>query len=214
MHKPGNNGPPPGRSTPDDRHIIRMAQTPSPRTKMAYHEPVSPPENQQQQQQQQQQHFYQSQGQTTISAANSDPRSLHNQFALDHYVKNRIVEVMRTTAESKRGQEQQQQQQNHHKEKEERGSPGEMVIDEGRPQSAGEKKEHANMFQGRPGSQPHQQFQGATYAYPFSALNVSAGPPITINAKASAEALDSRPSTMMESKPLLSAKYEALSDED
>ena len=213
LHKPGNNGPPPGRSTPDDRHIIRMAQTPSPRNKMAYHEPVSPPETQQQQQQQQQQqHFYQPPAQITISAAAAanEQRNRQHQFVLDCYVKNRIVEAMRTTEDEKRGLE----QQNHHKDKEDRGSPGEMVIDE-RPQSAGEKKEHPNMFQGRPGSQPHhQQFQTSTYAYPYSALNVSAGAPITISAMASAEALDSRPNTMMESKPLLSAKYEALSDED
>lgn len=185
-----------------------MAQTPSPRNKMVYHEPVSPPENQQQNQQ----HFYQPQAQITTSAVAATNEQRNRQFVMECYVKNRIVEAMRTTDAEKRGLE----QQNHHKEKEERGSPGDMVIDEERPQSAGEKKEHPNMFQGRPGSQPHhQQFQATgTYAYPYSALNVSAGAPITISAKANAESLDSRPNPMMESKPLLSAKYEALSDED
>lgn len=38
------NQNPQGRSTPDDRHVIRMQQSPSPRSKMPPYEPVSPPE--------------------------------------------------------------------------------------------------------------------------------------------------------------------------
>lgn len=122
-----NTGP--GRSTPDDRHnsIIRMAQSSSPRAK-PYHESITPPDNY---------HYQASLAHARIQAP-PVPTSGH-QFALDCYVKNRIVEAMRTE-DDKRGDDLHDQQRRtpqqsqtsssvHHKEMD-RGSPPEMVIDD------------------------------------------------------------------------------------
>lgn len=61
-------------------------------------------------------------------------------------------------------------------------------------------------------------FTPSTYAYPFSALNVSSAaanlpPPMKSAHVESDSAQRSQPNTQ-EPKPLLSAQYEALSDED
>ncbi|KAK4878659.1 hypothetical protein RN001_011165 [Aquatica leii] len=138
----------------DERQIIRIAQ------QQKYHvEPVSPPETN---------HW-------------SEPNYRRYQQPQSHisaldYVKNRIVEVMRTEDDKKEVQE------SHHTEKERNDSPGEMVIDE---------EKHENDF-------PSQQPTG--FAYPY----VTHKPDNTAN--------DNSRNT--EPKPLLSAQYEPLSDED
>lgn len=106
----------PGRSTPDDRHnsIIRIAQSSSPRTKQ--YDSITPPENY---------HYPPTHGRI--------PPPGHP-FALDCYVKNKIVEVMRTE-DDKRGDDMHEQQRRtpqqsqptssiHHG-KEDRSTPGE-----------------------------------------------------------------------------------------
>lgn len=93
----------------DERQIIRIAQP------QKYHvEPVSPPENNHWSEQNYRKY---QQPQSHISA-------------LD-YVKNRIVEAMRTEDDKKEGQDPQQ-------EKDRSDSPGEMVIDEEKHDSAAE----------------------------------------------------------------------------
>lgn len=124
----------------DERQIIRIAQS------QKYHvEPVSPPDN----------HWN--------ARYNQQPQNQHIS-ALD-YVKNRIVEVMRTEDDKKEVPEGQ--------EKERSDSPGEMVIDE-------EKHEEVQQHFG--------------FSYKENTANDS--------------------SRNNEPKPLLSAQYEPLSDED
>ena len=93
-------------STPDDRHIIRMAQ-------VKYQESVSP-----------EGHFYQPQ-----------PPHADRKNWMDSYVKNRIAEAMRTSDEEKRAEDNQDLRQHDtqnihhqsHKELERRSTPVEMA---------------------------------------------------------------------------------------
>lgn len=148
----------------DERQIIRIAQP-----QQKYHiervEPVSPPENNHWSEQ----NFrrYQ-QPQSHISP-------------LD-YVKNRIVEVMRTEDDKKDSQEG-----GHSQEKDRSDSPGDMVIDE---------EKHENEFGAQQQQGQPMQPQGAFYSFVH---------------KDSAANENSRNN---EPKPLLSAQYEPLSDED
>lgn len=103
----------------------------SPRTTKAYHESITPPEN------------YHYASAAAHSRIPSQPGSGH-QFALDCYVKNRIVEAMRTEETDKRGEEMAEQQRRtplerpqpsssvhqHHKDIDRSSTPGDMVIDE------------------------------------------------------------------------------------
>ncbi|XP_063926302.1 nuclear receptor corepressor 1 isoform X4 [Zophobas morio] len=137
----------------DERQIIRIAQP------QKYHvEPVSPPDN----------HW--SAEQNFRRYQQPQPQQNQHISPLD-YVKNRIVEVMRTEDDKKDAQESQ--------EKERSDSPGEMVIDE-------EKHEEQQ--------QQQQQGFGFPYVHKESTANDS--------------------SRSNEPKPLLSAQYEPLSDED
>ncbi|XP_025835153.1 mediator of RNA polymerase II transcription subunit 15-like isoform X1 [Agrilus planipennis] len=158
----------------DERQIIRIAQA------QKYHvEPVSPPESNhwseqnyrryQQQQQLQQQQQQQQQQQS------------HNMSALD-YVKNRIVEVMRTEDDKKEVQD----GVNMH-DKDRSDSPGDMVIDEEKHES---EQQHQQPPTGAYGS----------YSYMTHKQSDNAG----VNDAA----------RNVEPKPLLSAQYEPLSDED
>lgn len=194
-----------GRTTPDERQIIRMAQPPSPRTK-SYHEPVTPPESYQ---------YTQPPGIASRAAA-------AQKFALDCYVKNRIMQAMRTEDE-KRAEELHDQQrrtpqqpQSHHNKDIDRSTPGEMVIDEESPASASSSSniDHGHAMHHHPGlinsqfpQPPVTTFTTTTYAYPYSALNVSG---TATNLPPPIKTTSSQP----EPKPLLSAQYEALSDED
>lgn len=61
-------------------------------------------------------------------------------------------------------------------------------------------------------------FPPSTYAYPFSALNVSSAagnlPPPMKSAHVDSDSVSRGQAPAQEPKPLLSAQYEALSDED
>lgn len=258
--QPGNKGP--GRSTPDDRHIIRMAQSPGPRNK--FHESVSP---------------------DTQFFHPAAPLTRSRDFALDCYVKSRIVEAMRTEDDKRADDGRDHQsprnpspaqhghgpppQSHHNKDHDRSTTPGDMLIDDetGRPASGGNPHRPPSSSQQMP---PHSQPQGGmhnslhsspylgsqsgpppatTFApptyYPYSALTVSGGPvvgnlgppgpptkttlivPTLGGAGGSSghppsnsgggDMNDDRQSSSnapIEPKPLLSAKYEALSDED
>jgi len=199
MAKGGNNGPGSERSTPDDRHIIRMAQTPSPRNKIPY-EAVSPPDSmhyyQQQQQQQQQQ-----QPKPMITINPSDQRrlppgaSMHeNNPAGDgsmifKFVNDRIAEKMRqdgTANDHHDGKQQQQQRENEITMKtiyeRPRSGNNPTTGGNGMPEMNDNEKNKREMQQhisqsSRP--PPPQQFQGPAMAfmYPYSALTVPPGGP-------------------------------------
>lgn len=142
----------------DERQIIRIAQS------QKYHvEPVSPPENNHWNEQ----NFRRYQ----------QPQS--HMSPLD-YVKNRIVEVMRTEDDKKEPQEG-----SHSQEKERSDSPGEMVIDE---------EKHENDFSAQQQSSQQQSSFSYSYVHKESTANDN--------------------SRNNEPKPLLSAQYEPLSDEE
>ncbi len=213
---PGSMGrPPSGPSSDDGRHVIRLAQTPSPRSK---HEPISPPETNAPP------HFYPlmdhrgnlqpGHPQLQHHQQNKAPQS--STFMMERYVKNRIVEAMRT--EDGQGQEKDQQK-------------SQKDDDEDRPKSSGpanpskssaklESQQHHLIYPTSRGSQ-----QQPPQFYPFSALNVSAASgqgagnplPVPVQIKTSVANENSGgpgQNQMDNQRPLLSDQYEALSDED
>lgn len=110
-------------------HEINSTRSASPRTTKAYHESITPPEN----------YHY---APTTVHSRIPSQQGSGHQFALD-YVKNRIVEVMRTEETDKRGEEIPEQQRrtpqerpqptssgHHGKDIDRSSTPGDMVIDE------------------------------------------------------------------------------------
>lgn len=107
------------------------------------------------------------------------------------YVKNRIVEVMRTSEEeggSKSGGG-------------ESPGAGDMVIDEGEEQSSAGS------------AAPPFIATSATYTYPYSALSLNtAAPQVPVSVPSSKPLTTTDP--VPEPAPLLSAQYEPLSDED
>ncbi|XP_055601175.1 uncharacterized protein LOC129750017 isoform X2 [Uranotaenia lowii] len=265
---PGSKGP--GRSTPDDRHIIRMAQSPGPRNKFI--DSVSPDA----------QFFHPG------APLSRGPRD----FALDCYVKNRIVEAMRTEDDKRGGGEDgrpdQQSPRNpspaqhggpppahHNKDHDRSSTPGDMLMGDDepgsrpasggnshRPPSSSHHQQHPSSHQQQQGGPPvHNSIHSSPYMgsqsgqpppvttfapptyYPYSALNVSSGPVVGnlghpgVTSKTtlvvpnlgggSGSGLSGPPGSGMnddnrqsssaaqlEPKPLLSAQYEALSDED
>ncbi|XP_066149114.1 uncharacterized protein Smr [Euwallacea fornicatus] len=141
----------------DERQIIRIAQS-----QKYHHEPVSPPENN---------HW-------------SDQNYRRYQQPPSHmspldYVKNRIVEVMRTEDDKKDIQDA------HAQDKDRSDSPGDMVIDE---------EKHENDFGSQQSADSQRHPQGG---YPYSYVH-----------KENDSVRNNEP------KPLLSAQYEPLSDED
>lgn len=157
------------------------------------------------------------------------------------YVKNRIVEVMRTSEDDKVSESRKEDGEAapasapasgapptsaSPASKEGRsasGSPGEMVIDEGRPSD--DKQTASATVTGTSPSQPppppHTQSPHVptnTYTYPISVLTLQAGaqpptkPPALLPHKEREHVAE--PKLVNEPKPLLSAQYEALSDED
>lgn len=258
--QPGSKGP--GRSTPDDRHIIRMAQSPGVRNK--FHESVSP---------------------DTQFFHPAAPLTRSRDFALDCYVKSRIVEAMRTEDDKRADDGRDHQsprnpspaqhghgppsQGHHNKDLDRSTTPGDMLIDDetGRPASGGNPHRPPSSSQQMP---PHSQPQGGmhnslhpsayhggagqapgppptTFApptyYPYSALTVSGGPvvgnlgppgppkttlvvptlggaggsghpPPNSGGGMNDDRQSSSNAAPIEPKPLLSAQYEALSDED
>lgn len=261
-----------GRSnTPDDR-IIRMPQAISPR-KYMHHEMIMP-------QQPHESHYYLHQGPTmgaipvprTVGGAGSgvphDQRMPGgssggggggglNQFDTMKYVKNRIVEAMRTEDERRPedmhgihhsdrdrndvqhhrhppSHQQQHQQHPHQQSKDHDGLMGgkqqqsggsyEEISRRSNVQSHNNESSSSSHHPSAAASYQQQQpppvttFATTTYAYPFSALNVpnAAGlPPHQKMLHPEAAGGSSHQSShASEPKPLLSAQYEALSDED
>nr|XP_023022666.1 uncharacterized protein LOC111510921 [Leptinotarsa decemlineata] len=147
----------------DERQIIRIAQP------QKYHiervEPVSPPENS---------HW-------TEQTYRRYPQNQPHMSPLD-YVKNRIVEVMRTEDDKKDSQDC-----SHPQDKDRSDSPGDMVIDE---------EKHENDFGQQQQQQPTSQQQSGFYSF------------VHKDSTASDNSRNNEP------KPLLSAQYEPLSDED
>lgn len=231
MAKSGNNGGPQGRSTPDDRHIIRMAQSPSPRAKMAY-EPVSPPDSGP--------HYYM-QPKPMITINSNEQRKMppivqssqENAPAGDanvvlKFVHHRIAEAMRS--DEKYGDHSGDGKDGHVLKAYERprsGSsmPGNGISDNESDKSSAGKRASPSVYaigqSTRPSPQPNQPFQPTSMAfmYPYSALTVPhGGPNPMISPKAANELIDAsrHPSApqQMETRQVLSEQYDALSDED
>lgn len=179
----------------DDRQLLKMPQSPSPRQRHTFHEPVSPPDSQ---------------------VFSVDKRiSMHppssQEFALDCYVKSRIAEAMRTEGDKRmddRDQKIHAQEQN-------------VSIQEQQGTGSHSKTDTSNV--------PMTSYAPTNYAYPYSALNMVSGGNSLLSPKPEPvqeqeNALQSKnlPSGQLtshamqvtEPKPLLSAQYEALSDED
>lgn len=220
-----------GRATPDDRHIIRMAQSPSPHSRnKPMHESITPPSN-----------YHQYPPAPLGQNVNRLPPTSASgpQFALDCYVKNRIAEAMRTEDEKRADDAQQRRtpQQplhpsssaHHNKDVDRSNTPAEMVTDEDAPPTSTPSSSTSNTdhHSHHPSHPPHPALINSaypppavsTYTYPFSALNVSAAasslpPPLksSIDVEPNNRPPPSIPAA--EPKPLLSAQYEALSDED
>ena len=205
----GNNGGPQGRSTPDDRHIIRMAQSPSPRTKMAY-EPVSPPDSGP--------HYYlqQQKPQITINANEQrkmQPGAQENAPAGDanmvlKFVHHKIAEAMRNDEKFE------------HEKDGRRSLPGNGI-----PENDGDRKRASPSVYISPSTRapPQQQQQPPfqpSFMYPFSALTIpQAGANPIISPKAANELIDANrqstaPPQHLETRQVLSENYDALSDED
>ena len=189
----------------DERQIIRVAQQQQQSQqssqsaqsgKQQFHsvEPVSPPEATTNHYARR---FYETATATTTSGT---PSNKHSLSPLD-YVKNKIVEVMRTSEDDKGGTTERNGGGGGGgggPEKDDKpgvGSPagGEILIDE-----------NPNPPQNQP------PVPAPTTFYPFSALGVHTGPPPAPPPSSSTPASLPKP----EPAPLLSAQYEPLSDED
>lgn len=243
MAKSGNNGGPQGRSTPDDRQIIRMAQTPSPRNKIPY-EPVSPPESQQ--------HYYQQQAKPLITINANDQRRMQSSSQPGQenagdanmvltFVNNRIAEAMRDGLGSehhdgKDGHKTFQSRDNEMGMKTyERPRSGNSMPGNGMPENDSDKSSgkresphnsvYINQQSTRPSPQPNQSYQppqSVAYMYPFSALTIPPGANPIISTKAASELIESNrqqqapapPSQHHETRQVLSEQYDALSDEE
>lgn len=223
MAKSGGN--PQGRSTPDDRHIIRMAQTPSPRNnKMAY-EPVSPPETSS---------HYHIQPKITINAYDQRNMQISQENApggdankLFKMLNHRIAEVMRndTNDHGSDGKDRRESDVMKVYERPRSGNsagPGNGV--DGGDKSPAGKRESPQVYISRPSSQPgNPQFQSSpsmAFMYPYSALTIpqaASGANPIISPKAANELMDTNrqpPPQHLENRQVLSEQYDALSDED
>lgn len=211
--------------TTESRHAVPSAissrsdsRNPSSSDTRHYHESVTPPEN----------YHY-----VGVQSMNSRITQQPQRFALDCYVKNRIAEAMRTTDDGKRPEEYHDSQR-----RTPQRTPPDMIIEEEAsttntssssnvPSSAQHilSKSYTypshlaeiNSVGQSPQPPPATTFSTTTYAYPFSALNVSGATATLSPSIKTAIAIDTERCNMpplQEPKPLLSAQYEALSDED
>lgn len=185
-------------SSSDDRQLLKMTQSPSPRQRYGFHEPVSPPDSQ---------------------VFSVDKRiSLHppsQEFALDCYVKSRIAEAMRTEGDKRID------------ERELKIHTQDQNTNLQEPQSI-VTGSHSKMEHTTCSTVPMTSYAPTVYAYPFSALNMVSGGNSLLSPKQesiiesdstssknlSSGQLPSHTLQVTEPKPLLSAQYEALSDED
>lgn len=240
MIKSGNNGGPQGRSTPDDRHIIRMNQSPSPRGKMAY-EPVSPPEAGQH-------YFLQSKPMITINTgeqrkmpSGAVPTSQENPPVGDanmvlKFVNHKIAEAMRNNDEKYGSLVANEHHpgdgkdvhvmKSYERPRSNSSIPGNGIPDNDSDKSSGGKRESPSVYisqSTRPSPGPNQSFQQGPMSfhpmYPYSALTIpQAGANPIISPKAASELIDANRQSSgpqhMETRQVLSEQYDALSDED
>ncbi|KAK6640723.1 hypothetical protein RUM44_012420 [Polyplax serrata] len=200
----------------DERQIIRIAQS-QPGASKSFHEPVSPPEQ---------------------WGGRYYPDKPSHLSPLD-YVKNRIVEVMRTS-EDKDTEEKTTTMvgsggvgpgSGSTSSKERSDSPGDMVPEETAKQQDNELNKlvvfNTSAVTSSSSSSPFVPPTSSTYAYPFSALSVHAMTAANARSPTPSKPVVSAPLTTAVTKeetaasqrnsepaPLLSAQYEPLSDED
>jgi len=187
-----------GRLTPDDRNIVRISQSPSPRAKTSY-EPVSPPEA----------HYYQKQAnEKKMNQGPPPPLDPSNPGNDEHtnvvlkFFNSKIAEAMRSSND----------QNDHSNDGKEGGIHVVKSFD--RPRSGNGIPENDG--------QPQRQLASQAFRYPFNALTVSSGvnPPM-ISPRAASEIIDASrqqqqpvPPQHLEPRQVLSEQYDALSDED
>lgn len=233
-----------GRVTPDERQIIRMAQPPSPRKSGMYHEPVSPSEGHFIQADRRALPPHSQSSSVPSGGEFQLDRYMSNKIVEAMRTSDEKSRTDDRDNMGGNERQSHMQPSSHNKDLDRSSTPGEMIIDEERsnvdphhhhphqhPQSQ-HNASHPYSQQPIPQQQPPPQqtvttFATTTYAYPYSALNVGAsataavlaqsGPP---NMKLSNPNSDTDPqqrptqTLAAEPKPLLSAQYEALSDED
>ncbi|XP_059608469.1 uncharacterized protein LOC132256217 isoform X2 [Phlebotomus argentipes] len=151
------------------------------------------------------------------------------QFALDCYVKNRIVEAMRTEDEKRSDtmeRERELREMVHMKQAAAAAAAAaaaygkmEVVVEKtAASDAAGDEATSAGVMMKQQSFVPATSvtsFSASAYPYPFSALNVVAqAPPTSIAAVAIAKSSEESRPPPPEPKPLLSAQYEELSDEE
>lgn len=205
-----------GRSTPDDRNIVRISQSPSPRAKTSY-EPVSPPEA----------HYYQKQAANEKKMNQGGPQQQQQQDpgqpGSDEHAKNvlnffnsKIAEAMRNSNDV-----------NDHSNDGNKDGGIHVVKQFDRPRSGNGIPENDNdkASSGKRESpynigQQQRQLPPQAFMYPYNALTVTSGvnPPM-ISPKAASEIIDASrqqpvPTQHLEPRQVLSEQYDALSDED
>lgn len=203
-----------GRSTPDDRNIIRISQSPSPRAKTSY-EPVSPPE---------QTHYYQkpvvtiNERKMTSGGPPPEGQPGAESNVVLKFFNSKIAEAMRSDDLNDHPNDGNKEDGVHMVKSFERPRSGNGIPDNDNDKSAGGKRESPYNI-GQSVRQPSHQ----AFMYPYSALTLSTGvnSPI-ISPKAASELIDANrqqstapaPPLHMESRQVLSEQYDALSDED
>lgn len=214
MAKSGN---PQGRSTPDDRHIIRMQQSPSPRNKMPPYEPVSPPDAGVHYHPKIQISYDQRKGMQI--AQEQQPGADGNKLL--NMLNHRIAEVMRNDDKYPNdhdGKERRESDQMKGYERP-RSGPGNGVDGDKSPVG---KRESPHVYISRPSSQPGNQPypppSSIPYMYAYNPLTmpqVSTAGPI-ISPKPASEMLESnrQQQNLETTRQVMSDNYDALSDDD
>jgi hypothetical protein len=215
-----SGGHPQGRSTPDDRNVIRMSQTPSPRNKMQQqpYEPVSPPESSSVYHQKIPIGYDQRGGMQMQQekAPGPDGNKLLNMLH------QRIAEVMRSDDHSEGGKERRDGDIMKGYERPRSGNsagPGNGV--DGGDKSPANKRESPQVYMSRPSSQPGNQPQyqpspSMPFMYPYNALTIpqAAGPNPIISPKSSNEILEANRQHLETTRQVMSDNYDALSDDE
>ncbi|XP_055691455.1 uncharacterized protein LOC129794670 isoform X3 [Lutzomyia longipalpis] len=162
--------------------------------------------------------------------------SHQTKFALDCYVKNRIVEAMRTEDEKRSDDREREMREMVHMKQQQQQQQGggggygkmEVVVDKSeggggatapddsssRPPSGGVMMKQPPPQSFAPTPTSVTSFSSSAYHYPYSALNVTPAPPTSIATVAIAKTTEDARPQQPEPKPLLSAQYEELSDEE
>lgn len=188
----------------DDRQVIKITQSPSPRQRNVFHEPVSPTDSQ-----------------IFFHDKRNLPAPVSQEFTLDCYVKSRIAEAMRTEGDKR--SDEGELKGSHHSEHNIKTNLQEQSMMNVMNQTItiGGKDEPTSSANA-----------SITPFYPYSALNmVASGAQIlspnvlsesnlesdnaaNVQSKSTISQISLQGSHLAEPKPLLSAQYEALSDED